>query len=248
MVNNGEIYSSNCYGDFEIIDNSDWKRVKVRFIETGYEVYAQTGHIVRGVVKDKMKPSIYGVGFIGDGIHRSKINGVRTPSYRKWNRMIKRCYDPKWHARHRYAGRGVTVCDEWLNFQNFADWFDRQENTDLELDKHLTVTKSRIYSPETCSFVPHVINSLTNDHPSRDRKIPVGVYKAGNKFAAQCSDENGDQKTIGVFNSPNEAFLAYKGRKRQVMIFLSRKYYKKGLISKTIRDNLMNWDIVPYPD
>lgn len=37
--------------------------------------------------------------------------------------MKNRCYNPKINNYHRYGGRGITVCDEWLHdFQAFYDW------------------------------------------------------------------------------------------------------------------------------
>ena len=46
-----------------------------------------------------------------------------TRLYAIWNSMRKRCRDPKNREYHRYGGRGITVCAEWLcDFQSFYDW------------------------------------------------------------------------------------------------------------------------------
>lgn len=42
---------------------------------------------------------------------------VRT--YRIWRAMIRRCRDPKLHNFHRYGGRGIKVCEHWLDYGNF---------------------------------------------------------------------------------------------------------------------------------
>jgi hypothetical protein len=45
-----------------------------------------------------------------------------TPEYRSWNQLIQRCTNPKNPAYKNYGGRGIEVCDRWLNsFQNFFD-------------------------------------------------------------------------------------------------------------------------------
>lgn len=46
----------------------------------------------------------------------------RTKEYRAWNGMIKRCYDSRYKLFHRYGGRGIKVCDEWINsFEEFIN-------------------------------------------------------------------------------------------------------------------------------
>jgi hypothetical protein len=63
-------------------------------------------------------------------INRSIIHGhtsiVRQGSkysrtYKTWRSMIDRCFDPKSQAYHNYGGRGITVCDRWLKFENFLE-------------------------------------------------------------------------------------------------------------------------------
>jgi hypothetical protein len=39
----------------------------------------------------------------------------RTPEYQVWRLMKRRCYDVSNKDYHNYGGRGITVCDRWLN-------------------------------------------------------------------------------------------------------------------------------------
>jgi hypothetical protein len=50
-----------------------------------------------------------------------RTHGQRhTPTYDVWNNMKRRCYDPTNHAYRHYGGRGIYVCDPWLeSFENF---------------------------------------------------------------------------------------------------------------------------------
>jgi hypothetical protein len=54
---------------------------------------------------------------------RSKENPITAnPLYAIWNNMIHRCTNPKTKNYRNYGGRGITVCDSWLNsFENFYD-------------------------------------------------------------------------------------------------------------------------------
>lgn len=63
------------------------------------------------------------------------IHGMTaSPEYNSWHAMKSRCLYPSHEAYHRYGGRGITICDRWLNsFENFyADLGPRPEGTTLE--------------------------------------------------------------------------------------------------------------------
>lgn len=85
---------------------------------------------------------VYGVGFNSatrTGIPVKK-DGKISRCYDAWRRMLQRCYDLKYKEDHpTYIG--VTCCDEWKDYQNFAKWFYEQPNHDrgYELDKDLLV-------------------------------------------------------------------------------------------------------------
>jgi len=44
------------------------------------------------------------------------IHGLyKTPLYGVWLNIKNRCMNSKCHNYHRYGGRGITVCAEWIN-------------------------------------------------------------------------------------------------------------------------------------
>lgn len=54
---------------------------------------------------------------------RKLIQGYEArkhPLYMTWHHMLNRCFDEGHDAYVNYGGRGITVCDEWLKFENFA--------------------------------------------------------------------------------------------------------------------------------
>ena len=81
-----------------------------------------------------------------------------------WRAMIDRCYNPNNQAWLRYGGRGISVCQEWLDsFDAYATWalangwaHGLQVDKDIK-SKDLGITPPR-YSPETCSIVSRRVN------------------------------------------------------------------------------------------
>ena len=97
-----------------------------------------------GQIKNPYDKSVHGVGCIGDGEFLTKEpNGYHpTREYTCWIHMIERCYLEKNKDLHRsYYGKCI-VCDEWLNFQNFAKWHREHYydvNERLHLDKDILI-------------------------------------------------------------------------------------------------------------
>lgn len=49
-------------------------------------------------------------------------NMSHTPAYRSWHSMQQRCTDPRKHNYHRYGGRGISVCQRWMDsFEAFLE-------------------------------------------------------------------------------------------------------------------------------
>lgn len=174
-------------------------------------------------------PTVFGVGYTGSGDFDSK-----SPEYRIWKNMLSRCY----YDNHQQAyNQDAKVCDDWLNYQNFANWCkNTRPSSTHELDKDLSGTT--IYSPETCNWLPSRINSLINIKRKKASGLPAGVLKEKNKFRARCSDTVGVQRSLGYFDSPEEAFVAYWTFKKSILIELANKYFEQGLITERVKNLL----------
>lgn len=54
-------------------------------------------------------------------------------SYRTWQAMLSRCGNPKNCAFKYYGGRGISVCERWMSFENFlADMGERPAGKTLD--------------------------------------------------------------------------------------------------------------------
>lgn len=157
-------YETAMNGTLEII-GIDKDTCKVRFVDTGYIRYAKDYHIKRGVVKDKLRPRIYGVGCIGTEYDKLvDIYGYELVRYmyERWKNILQRCYVQSHRDYDIYGGNGVYVSDDWLNFCNFfkdainLPYFDKDKfmSGELSIDKdyrHQSGTKS--YSKDTCCWL-----------------------------------------------------------------------------------------------
>jgi hypothetical protein len=72
--------------------------------------------------------------------------------YRIWAEMKARCCNPKQQFFHRYGGRGITVCEEWIDdFKAFHDWaMDNGYREGLQIDR---IDNNKGYFPDNCRFV-----------------------------------------------------------------------------------------------
>lgn len=150
-----------------------------------------------------------------------KINGVHLNSYKVWRCMLQRCYDASCQAKHpTYIG--CSVCDEWHLFSVFKEWYDANSVDGWQLDKDLLFVGNKVYSPDTCIFVPNRINSLMNNVAASRGEYPIGVClkKSSGKFGASISSADGKRVHLGYFSSPEAAHLAWVRAKRQIIIDL----------------------------
>jgi len=143
--------------------------------------------------------------------------------YQAWKDMLTRAYCQKYHAK-RPTYVGVTVCEEWHSFMAFRAWMETQDWEGKHLDKDIIVPGNKVYSPATCAFVSLHINSLLTDSAASRGEWPIGVgrVKALNKFHARVR-ENGKQRHLGLFTTPEAAHLAWRKAKARVVRTAARE-------------------------
>lgn len=148
------IYQSNTCGPFVILKQDSFKRVQVKFLNTGFVRWANKDNCSAGKVRDPYAKTSYGLGCLGEGYKRVSYY---KRALQLWRNVMKRCYsekDPK-----GYFKKGVRVDDRWLNFSNFLqdlpllEGFDRWlANDNMQLDKDRK-GNGTVYSREACMFL-----------------------------------------------------------------------------------------------
>lgn len=202
--------------------------------ECGYNLTSKKN---KGKPKMLLRKKVQGVGVVDVNY---SIKGMKSYSY--WYCMLRRCYSNSFQEKEP-SYKGCSVCDEWLLFSNFKKWFDKNYIECYALDKDILVKGNKVYSPDTCCFVPVEINSLfVNRKSQRTKSGLVGVYKKRNKFYSVLHIDK-KQKNLGYFNSPEDAFNAYKIEKEKYIQKVATEYYSKGLITENVYNALMKYKV-----
>ena len=198
------------------------KDVNVCFPEYDWTFeHAGYSEFKKGEIKCPYETRIYGVGFIGEGKYKPFSNGKNTDEYKIWHSMLQRCYDPKYHETHP-TYKGCTVEDYLLNFQHMGEWINENyyeiPGETMCLDKDILYKRNKIYSRDTCIFVPKKINSLFTKRDKSRGNSPIGVTprESGN-YQVFCNKGYGKNVCLGTYSTEEEAFQVYKQYKEKVI-------------------------------
>ena len=89
---------------------------------------------------------------------RFKTHGLsRTKEYRCWAHMIRRCTDSSSRMFKYYGARGITVCEEWMVFENFLRHVGHAPTVNHTLDRR---DNDKGYEPSNCRWVTMAVQSV----------------------------------------------------------------------------------------
>ena len=165
-----KIYKSKGYGDF-IVLNKDGKNCEIEFIFTGYKKNIRNDKLKNLSIYDPFYPKVKGVAYLGEIETTKNLTDNEMYIYRTWVGMISRCYNEKKDTYKYYGGKGVYVCNRWLNFSNFLKDYKLMEGYNKASIENLEIDKDKYgdgfcYSPETCSLM------------SKEENINQTIHKA----------------------------------------------------------------------
>ena len=178
------------------------------------------------------------------GVGTLDVKGAsKTKAYKVWDCMLKRCYS-KNDKNHKSSYKDCVVCDEWLLYSNFEKWYNNNYIEGYSIDKDLLSPGNRIYSPQTCCFLPPEINTRLISHSIRKTEQPIGVTVDTKQGGYQVIvKQHGKSRRIGNrYDDIDSAFKAYCSAKKEYIKEIAEDFYKKGKIERKIYDALLNYN------
>lgn len=195
---------------------------------------------------------IYDIGHVDYSLPITE-NGRKSKEYETWRGMLKRCLDDGYLEKEP-TYKGCTISKEWTYYKNFYHWVISQENykkwkdgdKKWAIDKDILIKGNKTYSAETCLLVPQNVNSLFTTRKLHRGKYPIGVdyLKKLDKFRASCMNPfTKKQEYIGVYNTTQEAFIAYKSYKENIIRLVANEAFAVGNITQICYDAMLNYKV-----
>ena len=244
----GKVCKSKSSGDFKIVKCNDSKNVEIQFLKTGFETVVQLGHIKNGNVKDPYLPSVYSIGVLGTK-YPPTISGRNTKEYDLWTSMLERRYSDNFKNKHP-TYKDCEVSDNFKSYEYFYEWcqnqigFDNDGNGNpFQLDKDLLIKGNKVYSEDSCVFIPVDVNLVLTKRTSSRGQHLIGVcwHKRDKAFSARVNKNKGKREHLGYFKTEIEAFNAYKKAKESFVKEQAEKW--KGKIDERAYEALMAYTV-----
>lgn len=118
---------------------------------------------------------------------------TKTRLYSVWFGMKRRCNDPKIPNYKSYGGRGITVCDEWLDFAKFKEWAistGYDENAPFGQCTIERIDVNGNYEPDNCTWK----NMKEQGNNRRTNKLLT--YNGKTQSISEWTDEMGYARHI----------------------------------------------------
>ena len=127
-----------------------------------------------------------------------------------WSKMRQRCLKPYCEAYKDYGGRGITICKEWEDFNNFRDWaLSNGYRDDLTIDR---IDNDGNYEPSNCRWA----TMLQQQNNKRNNRLLTynGITMTFSDWARELGIENSTLYQRLERHSDNLDIVFYKGDRR----------------------------------
>jgi hypothetical protein len=243
---NGSEWESNNYGKFKILEKLNKYRLRKNNIKDyiyylcefwdGSIVEINCQRIKDGQIKNCYSPSLFGVGYVGQGQWQTKMKGKNTKEYTLFKNILSRCYNNQNKNYKYYGEKGITLDKNLHNFQNFCLMisnlpnYDKWKHDKMEewcLDKDFVCKKlnisPKIYSKETCIF----ITKKENTAEMINRNLLTGLTYVGirvlDNYEEEFTNQNHFAKKWGLDNSHVNSCIHNKRERHKGWVFKIKK-------------------------
>ncbi len=111
---------------------------------------------------------------------RLKTHGQsKTPIYKVWSAMIARCTSEASPSYHNYGGRGISVCERWLHFENFVADMGHRPSEKHSIER---IDNNGNYEPTNCRW------ATKKEQCNNTRRNIVLVFNGEAKTLTQWSE------------------------------------------------------------
>ena len=239
----GAVFKTNNYGDVEVTEYIDSHNITVKFLNTGAIKNTTASALTTGILKDSEVHDThkYGVMDIPNELQKGK---PKPREYSIWNGIRQRCYNEN-NRDNLMSYKGIKMSDNFKLYSYFKEWCHKQigfNEDGWHLDKDILVKGNKVYSEDTCCFVPPEINCTITNNKSVRGQFPQGVTynRTKTRYRAKIRRE-AKLESLGTYDTPEEAFYAYKPIKEACIKSLAEKW--KDKIDPRVYDALVKWEI-----
>jgi hypothetical protein len=197
-----------------------------------------------GLNEEKAKKYNVAINTSGDKkIYNSK-------EYHAWSYMLRMVYEDNSRFVKKRSGRDIGICEEWLDFANFNEWFGENfytvDNETMDLCRNLLDQDNEIFCPDKCVFVPRRIIQLITPKNVGKSNLPRGVRhrQISDTYYSVCYiQKNGKPSTVqkSGFSTPEEAFEQYKQDKEKYIKRVAKEYQNK--VPRSVYKALMEYEV-----
>jgi len=176
------------------------------------------------------------------GVSNSLYGVKNERSYKVWSNLLLRTIaNPL--KKYFPSYMECELCEEWKEYANFKAWYSNPVNgyiNGYDLDKDLLSNGRKLYSPETCCFIPKHLNFLLRNKPKNDG-LPNGVYKNGKKYQSRFMYRG--KRYFMQHPTAESAEKEYKRVKSSIIKAEAEKLYAENLITKRVYNALIKFTL-----
>lgn len=239
-IYNGMIFTNKKGFKWRVVDCQRLKKILVESCEWHqYTTVVTKESIKRGAI-------FYPYGKMSDGCYAGKgawISSSKNPHFHTWASLRTRTLDTNFKQRHK-SYIDCSLCEEWMCMQNFCDWAESTKPKDTsvkwELDKDLLIEGNKLYSPETCCWLPKEINLFLSK--MGEKAIYPKTLKDGSEVYVVFVREGKEKQVekgshyIGTYYSYEMAVDKWRWVKKQRLNSLIKQY--EHLMSDVVIERL----------